>query len=195
MCRLDIAVDKITRVNVLDSRDLIESMRKWTRISDRIQQTSWSASRRIVNLRLQKLKRSLREGPTSLTSKRSIFQWKYDTQAGVVTAKKETQLEYESKVYKTLAGGVGVLFVWWNVITMLSSFFLFSLQFGLQRCPTNHVHCNSRLSYFCITECPSPDTPGLSYSPSTRILLKLAQCKWYSRMTVGWHHAIAAKRR
>ena len=46
-------------------------------------------------------------------------------------------------------------------------FFSFSLQFSLQSCPTNHVHCNSRLSYFCITESPSPDTPGLSYSPST----------------------------
>ena len=67
--------------------------------------------------------KDLWEGPTSLTSKHSIFQQKYDTQAGVVTAKKETQLEYQSKVYKTLAGGIGVPFIWWNAITMLSSFF------------------------------------------------------------------------
>jgi hypothetical protein len=54
-----------------------------------------------------------------------------------------------------------------------SSFCLmFILQFSLQSCPLNYQPCEFRLHQSpinipAITESPSPDTPGLSYSNST----------------------------
>ena len=57
---------------------------------------------------------------------------------------KHPQCEYESKVYKTLAGGIGVLFVWW-------------IRYRMQlQCYVRVLFSRVFLFYWCVISCRPP---------------------------------------